>query len=85
MVTYTRHFWNGNEYIYDPKKKAFNKKVSFFEAITESLGQLGLSSFIFKVFGISKHLGALMLQFFSLSMSIISLTVAFIQVIEIPT
>ena len=80
MVAYTKNYWNGREDIYDPEEKAFNKKVSFFEAITESLSQLGLTSFIFKVFGISNSLGARMLQYFSLSMSVLSLTVAFISV-----
>ena len=85
MINHVKNFWKYWNFLddipgVDPLKKAFNKKVTFFEAITESLCQMGLSSFIFKVFGISKTVGGQMLQFFSLSMSITSLTAAFISV-----
>ena len=86
--TYISKYWEswqkGDEiHKIAPEDKDFNKKVSFFEAITESLCQLGLSSFIFKVFGISKTSLARFVQYFSLTMSISSLTVSFISVSNI--
>ena len=64
----------------DPNHWAFNNKVSFFEAITASLCQLGLSSFIIKVFGISHTILGGIVQLFNLTMCISRLIVAFILV-----
>ena len=83
MIKYTKDCWkawqSGEDFPKDDQKP-FNKKVTFFEAITESLCQLGLSSFILKAFGISTSVSGKIAQFFSLIMSISSLTVSWISV-----
>ena len=63
-----------------PEEDKFNKKVSFFEATTESISQFTLSSIIFRVFGVSDSSTTKFFQLFSIFTSSLSLTIAFISV-----
>ena len=77
--------WNamfaGKEVPELPKQEAkFNKKISFFEATTESISQFTLSSVIFRIFGISDSPTTKFFQYFSIATSSLSLTMAFITV-----
>ena len=65
-----------------PEEDKFNKKVSFFEATTESISQFTLSSVIFRIFGISDSFITKFFQYFSIATSSLSLTTAFISVSE---
>ena len=77
--------WNamfaGKEVPELPMQEAkFNKKISFFEATTESISQFTLSSVIFRIFGISDSPTTKFFQYFSIATSSLSLTMAFITV-----
>lgn len=61
-------------------EEKFNKKVLFFEASTESITQFTISNIILRIYGVSDDLFARILQYFSLSTSILSLPLAFITV-----
>ena len=63
-----------------PEEEKFNRKVSFFEATTESISQFTLSSIIFRIFGISDSLTTKFFQYFSIATSSLSLTLAFVTV-----
>ena len=63
-----------------PEEEKFNRKVSFFEATTESISQFTLSSIIFRVFGISDSKTTKFFQHFSIATSSLSLTLAFVTV-----
>ena len=56
------------------------KRVSFLEATTEALPQFTLSNVILRIFGVSDNLSTKILQYFSLSTSMLSLFLAFIMV-----
>ena len=56
------------------------KNVSFLEATTEALPQFALSNIILRVYGLSDYIGTMILQYFSLGSSILSLLVAFVLV-----
>ena len=63
-----------------PEEEKFNRKVSFFEATTESISQFTLSSIIIRIFGISDSLTTQFFQYFSIATSSFSLTLAFVTV-----
>ena len=56
------------------------KNVSFLEATTEALPQFTLSNIILRVYGLSDYFATMILQYFSLGSSILSLLVAFVMV-----
>ena len=56
------------------------KDVTFLEAATEALPQFALSNIILRVYGLSDYLGTMILQYFSLGSSILSLLTAFVLV-----
>ena len=56
------------------------KNLSFLEATTEALPQFTLSNIILRVYGLSDSLATMILQYFSLCSSILSLLVAFVTV-----
>ena len=56
------------------------KQVSFLEATTEALPQFTLSNIILRVYGVSDSLTTMILQYFSLGSSILSLFSTFIMV-----
>ena len=62
------------------KEERFNKNLSFFEAISESIAQFTISDIIIRTYGVSDDLLTKVLQLFSLASSMLSLTVAFIMV-----
>ena len=73
--------FSGKEMPNLPKEEEkFNKKVSFFEATTESISQFTLSSVIFRIFGISDSPTTKFFKYFSIETSSLSLTLAFITV-----
>lgn len=58
----------------------FSRKVSFLEALTESLAQFTMSNIILRIYGVSDALFTKVIQYFTLSTSILSLSLAFILV-----
>ena len=58
----------------------FNRKISFFEAITESLWQFTISDILIRLYGVSDDMTTKFFQLFSLASSMLSLIVAFITV-----
>ena len=78
--------FSGKEMPKLPKEEEkFNRKVSFFEATTESISQFTLSSVIFRIFGISDSPTTKFFQYFSIATSSLSLTIAFISVRQLST
>ena len=63
-----------------PEEEKFNKKISFFEAITESLWQFTISDILIRLYGVSDDMTTKFFQLFSLASSMLSLIVAFITV-----
>ena len=58
----------------------FNKKISFFEAISESLPQFTIGNIIIRIYGISDNMTTKFFQLFSLATSMLSLNISFITV-----
>ena len=58
----------------------FNKKVSFFEATSESVVQFTVGDIIIRTYGVSDDLTTKFFQLFSLASSMFSLVIAFIFV-----
>ena len=58
----------------------FNKKISFFECLTEAIPQFNLSTVVLRMYGLSRNPLTGMTQVLSLSFSLLSLTVAFLTV-----
>ena len=58
----------------------FNKKVSFFEATSESVVQFTVGDIIIRTYGVSDDLTTKFFQLFSLASSMFSLVIAFITV-----
>lgn len=65
---------------FPPKEEKILKKTLFLEAITESLPQFALSNIVLRVYGLSDNLTTMILQYFSLFSSMLSLFLAFIVV-----
>ena len=63
-----------------PKDERFNREVAFIEATTESISQFTLGNVIVRVFGISDDPTSKALQYFSLTTSSLSLSMAFVTV-----
>ena len=63
-----------------PNEDKSLKRVSFLEATTEALPQFTLSNVILRIFGVSDNLSTKILQYFSLSTSMLSLFLAFLMV-----
>ena len=63
-----------------PDDDRFNRKVAFFEASTESIGQFTMSNIILRIYGVSDNPVTKMFQYFSLFTSVLSLPSAFITV-----
>ena len=61
-------------------KDKFNRKVSFFEAISESIAQFAIGDIIIRLYGVSDDLTTKIFQLFSLSSSMFSIMVAFVTV-----
>ena len=58
----------------------FFKKVSFFEATTESITQFTIGDIIIRTYGVSDNMVTKFFQLFSLASSMLSLSLAFITV-----
>lgn len=58
----------------------FFKKVSFFEATTESITQFTIGDIIIRTYGVSDNMVTKFFQLFSLATSMLSLSLAFITV-----
>ena len=58
----------------------FNKNVTFFEASTESIAQFTMNNIILRIYGVSDDVFSRVLQYFTLSTSILSLPLGFITV-----
>lgn len=63
-----------------PEEEKMNIRIGFFEATTESICQFTLSSVILRIYGVGVTLGAKFSQYFSLTTSLLSLTLAFVTV-----
>ena len=61
----------------------FNKKISFFEAISESLPQFTIGNIIIRIYGISDNMTTKFFQLFSLATSMLSLNISFITVSDV--
>ena len=59
----------------------FNMNICFFECLTEAIPQFNLSTVLLRMYGLSRNPLTGMTQVLSLSLSLLSLTVAFITVI----
>ena len=69
-----------DSYELPPEDIHFNKKVSFFEATTESIIQFTIGDIIIRTYGISDDITTKFFQLFGLASSMFSLIVAFITV-----
>ena len=63
-----------------PEDDQFIRKISFFEATTESIAQFTLGDIIIRTYGVSDDLTTRFFQLFSLASSMLSLVVSFISV-----
>ena len=63
-----------------PEEDKFFKKVSFFEATTESITQFTIGDIIIRTYGVSDNMVTKFFQLFSLASSMLSLSLAFITV-----
>ena len=63
-----------------PDEDKFFKKVSFFEATTESITQFTIGDIIIRTYGVSDNMVTKFFQLFSLASSMLSLSLAFITV-----
>lgn len=69
-----------DSYELPPEDVDFNKKVSFFEATSESIMQFTIGDIIIRTYGISDDITTKFFQLFGLASSMFSLIVAFITV-----
>ena len=69
-----------DSYELPPEDVDFNKKVSFFEATSESIIQFTIGDIISRTYGISDDITTKFFQLFGLASSMFSLIVAFITV-----
>ena len=69
-----------DSYELPPEDVDFNKKVSFFEATSESIIQFTIGDIIIRTYGISDDITTKFFQLFGLASSMFSLIVAFITV-----
>ena len=63
-----------------PDEDKFFKKVSFFEATTESIAQFTIGDIIIRTYGVSDDMLTKFFTFFNLASSMLSLSLAFITV-----
>ena len=69
-----------DSYELPPEDIDFNKKVSFFEATSESIIQFTIGDIIIRTYGISDDITTKFFQLFGLASSMFSLILAFITV-----